>query len=66
MKHYRGRISDRTLSQNLKELEVNGLLVHQSYLQIPPKVVYSLSERGRLLMQVLDQLCVRGSENRPK
>ena len=32
--------------------------------QIPPKVEYALSERGKSLMTVLDQLCVWGEENR--
>ena len=34
------------------------------YPQIPPKVEYSLSERGKSLMTVLDQLCIWGEENR--
>ena len=36
------------------------------YPQIPPKVEYSLSERGRSLMVVLDQLSVWGEENKEK
>lgn len=66
MKRYLGRISDKTLSQNLKELEADGLIVRRSYPQIPPKVEYSLTERGTSLMEVLDKLCVWGAENRPK
>lgn len=66
MKRYLGRISDKTLSQNLKELEADGLIERTVYPQIPPKVEYSLTERGASLMEVLDQLCIWGSENRPK
>ena len=58
-------ISDKTLSTNLKELESNRLIVRTEYPQIPPKVEYSLSDRGRSLMTVLDQLCVWGEKNRP-
>ena len=65
MKRYLGQVSDKTLSQNLKELESDGLLVRVSYPQIPPKVEYSLTDRGASLMEVLDQLCVWGTENRP-
>ena len=65
MKRYLGRISDKTLSQNLKELEADGLIERKSYPQIPPKVEYSLTQRGTSLMEVLDQLCVWGTENRP-
>lgn len=64
MKRYLGKITDKTLSSNLKELEADRLIVRKEYPQIPPKVEYSLSERGRSLMQVLDQLCIWGSENR--
>ena len=57
-------ISDKTLSTNLKELEADKLIVRTEYPQIPPKVEYTLSERGKSLMTVLDQLCVWGEENR--
>ncbi|MCC8065468.1 MAG: helix-turn-helix transcriptional regulator [Clostridiales bacterium] len=58
------KVADKTLSQNLKELEADGLIVRRAYPQIPPKVEYSLSERGRSLVCVLDKLCDWGNENR--
>ena len=58
MKRYLGAITDKTLSSNLKELEADRLIVRTEYPQIPPKVEYSLSERGKSLMKVLDQLCI--------
>ena len=64
MKRYLGTITDKTLSSNLKELEADRLIVRKEYPQIPPKVEYSLSERGKSLMKVLDQLCIWGEENR--
>ena len=64
MKRYLGVITDKTLSSNLKELEADQLIVRKEYPQIPPKVEYSLSERGKSLMKVLDQLCIWGEENR--
>ena len=64
MKRYLGVITDKTLSSNLKELEADQLIVRKEYPQIPPKVEYSLSERGKSLMKVLDQLCSWGEENR--
>ena len=64
LKRYLKTISDKTLSTNLKELEADKLIVRTEYPQIPPKVEYSLSERGTSLMTVLDQLCVWGEENR--
>ena len=64
MKRYLKTVTDKTLSTNLKELEADNLIVRTEYPQIPPKVEYSLSEKGKSLMIVLDQLCVWGEANR--
>ena len=64
LKRYLKTISDKTLSTSLKELEADRLIVRTECPQIPPKVEYSLSQRGESLMAVLDQLCVWGMENR--
>ncbi|MDD5804881.1 winged helix-turn-helix transcriptional regulator [Blautia sp. HCP3S3_H10_1] len=66
LKRYLKTISDKTLSTNLKELEADHLIVRHEYPQVPPKVEYSLTDRGNSLMEVLDLLCVWGEENRPK
>lgn len=54
LRRYLRNISDKTLSTNLKELEADELIVRTEYPQIPPKVEYTLSERGKSLMKVLD------------
>lgn len=64
LQRYLKKISDKTLSQNLKELEADGLVLRTMYPQIPPKVEYSLTEKGKSLMQVLDELCIWGEEHR--
>lgn len=64
LQRYLKKISDKTLSQNLKELEKDDLIHREVYPQIPPKVEYSLTMRGESLMKVLDQLCIWGEENR--
>lgn len=64
LKRYLKTISDKTLSTSLKELKADRLIVRTECPQIPPKVEYSLSQRGKSLMAVLDQLCVWGMENR--
>lgn len=66
MRRFLGKVTDRTLSTNLKELEADGLVVRREYPQVPPKVEYSLTPLGESLMVVLDQLCVWGEEHRPK
>ena len=64
LQRYLRKISDKTLSRNLKELENDDLIHREVYPQIPPKVEYSLTARGASLMKALDQLCVWGEENR--
>lgn len=64
MKRYLRNITDKTLSANLKELEADQLIIRKEYPQIPPKVEYYLSARGKSLMKVLDQLCLWGEQNR--
>lgn len=64
LQRYLKKISDKTLSQNLKELEKDGLIYRKVYSQIPPKVEYSLSERGSSLMKVLDEMCIWCEKNR--
>ncbi len=64
MQRYLGNIADKTLSQNLKELERDKLIVRKVYPQIPPKVEYSLTEKGHSLVKILDLLCDWGNENR--
>ena len=64
MKKYIGGISYKTLSVTLKELESDGLVRRKEYPQIPPKVEYSLTERGRSLIPILDGMCEWGDRNR--
>lgn len=49
---------------SIKELESDRLIIRREYPQIPPKVEYSLSDRGKSLMAVLDQLCIWGEKNK--
>lgn len=64
LKKYIGTISYKTLSLTLKELESDDLVHREEYPQIPPKVEYSLTERGKSLMPILDMLCEWGDKNR--
>ena len=64
LKKYIRSISYKTLSSTLKELEADGLVHREEYPQIPPKVEYSLTERGKSLIPILDQMCAWGDEHR--
>jgi DNA-binding HxlR family transcriptional regulator len=56
-------ITHKMLSNQLKELEIDNLLIRHEYPQVPPKVEYYLSERGQTLMPVLHELCLWGLEH---
>lgn len=64
MKRYICGISYKTLSATLKELELDKLVSRKEYPQIPPKVEYSLTERGQSLIPILDSLCEWGENHR--
>lgn len=59
-------ITHKMLSQQLKELESSGLVTRKEYQQIPPKVEYSLSEKGVTLLPILGLMYQWGKENRPQ
>lgn len=50
-------ITHKMLSSQLKELESEGIIIRKEYHQIPPKVEYSLSEKGETLMPILEAMC---------
>ena len=64
MKKYIHEISYKTLSSTLKELEADQLVNRKEYPQFPPKVEYSLTERGKSLIPILDGMCEWGDKNR--
>lgn len=59
-----GSISHKTLSLTLKELEHDKIITRTEYPQVPPKVEYRLSERGKSLIPILDMICAWGGKNR--
>lgn len=46
-------ITSKMLTSSLKELEADSLIIRKQYNQIPPKVEYSISERGLTLMPII-------------
>lgn len=48
--------SQKVLTDQLRELEMDGVVSRTVYAEIPPKVEYSLTEKGRSLKPILDQL----------
>ena len=54
-------ISQKMLTQQLRELEAANIVARRSYNQVPPKVEYSLREYGQTLGFLLDNLCQWGT-----
>lgn len=59
-----GTIMYKTLSAELKAMEADGLTIRKEYPQIPPKVEYSLSEKGRSLYPLMEKMCEWGTQYR--
>ena len=55
-----GEVTHKMLSTKLKELEKDGLIIRTEYPQVPPKVEYTLSEKGLSLMPILSTICQWG------
>ena len=66
LQRFIGTIPFKTLSATLKELEKDALIIRTEYPQVPPKVEYRLSERGKSLIPILHELCCWGENNRLK
>ena len=49
-------ISDKVLAKNLRELEQDGIINRKVYAVVPPKVEYSLTEKGQELRQILKDM----------
>ncbi|PHO09519.1 transcriptional regulator [Malaciobacter canalis] len=58
------KITQKMLSQKLKELELDGIITRVVYPQVPPKVEYSLSEYGKSLKPILKQLYFWGEKHK--
>lgn len=64
LKRYLGKVTFKTLTASLKDLENDNLIIRIEYPQIPPKVEYSLTDKGKSLIPMLTALCTWGEEHR--
>lgn len=54
-------ITHKMLSTQLKELEAERIIMRKEYPQVPPKVEYSLTEKGESLIPLLKDICDWGA-----
>lgn len=50
------RVNPRTLSQRLAQLQEAGVISRESFAEVPPRVEYSLSEKGKALLPILEEM----------
>jgi DNA-binding HxlR family transcriptional regulator len=56
LKRSLAHISDKMLTSQLRELEADGFVHREAYPVIPPKVEYSITEKGKLVIPVLETI----------
>ena len=55
-------ISPKVLTENLRELEEDGILSRKVYPEVPPRVEYSLTEKGNDLRDVINAMMAYGNK----
>ncbi len=56
-------ISQKTLTNQLRELEADGLILREAFSEIPPRVEYSTTTKGNSLYPILELMCQWGENN---
>ena len=57
------KVTQRTLTNQLRQLEADGLINRKVFAQVPPKVEYSITELGSTLRPILNLMQGWGNEN---
>lgn len=57
-----GNINPRTLSQRLDDLEKHGIITKQTYAEVPPRIEYTLTDKGHDLLPILKQMAAWGDK----
>jgi len=58
-----GKVSDRMLAKQLGEMQEDGLVMRRAYAEVPPRVEYALTEKGKSLEPVLQSVLKWGLEH---
>ena len=61
-----GKVSQKVLTSNLRDMEEAGLIVRRVYPEVPPHVEYSLTETGKSLKPIIDAMWDGGTTYQAK
>ncbi len=56
------KVTQKMLTQQLRELEADGLVHREVYAEVPPRVEYSLTELGLSVVPILQQMSLWGKD----
>lgn len=59
-----GGVSQKVLTNNLRQMEQSGLINRKVYAEVPPRVEYSLTDLGKSLKPILDSMVNWGEDYR--
>ncbi|PTA67630.1 transcriptional regulator [Deinococcus arcticus] len=65
LKRTLGRVSPKTLTERLRQLEAQGLVTRTVYAEVPPRVEYALTEQGQSLGEIIAAMARWGSRWTP-
>lgn len=57
-------ITQKVLTNNLRQMEQSGLIIRKVYAEVPPRVEYSLTDLGKSLKPILDSMVNWGEDYR--
>lgn len=61
-----GKVSQKVLTTQLRDMEEDGLISRKIYAEVPPRVEYSLTELGKSLQPILNAMLQWGTEYKEK
>lgn len=61
-----GKVSQKVLTTQLRDMEEDGLISRKVYAEVPPRVEYSLTELGKSLQPILNAMLQWGTEYKEK
>src|SRR5665647_34947 len=54
------KVSAKVITQQLKEMGNDGIIIRKVYAEVPARVEYSLSQMGRSMLKILQEMAVWG------